>query len=508
MRFKNDNSPFRLFAVTGTHTVAFAIDCNENEMENLLGFTVEKEYYKPDGRKVRLTVMGFKVFEDRVPSPTPGSLYSTYDNPIQAFSWEDFTAYPDQDYTYHFTPLYGTPLNIQRGNPFSINVKTEPSWKNDDHSVFFNRGVAASQAYTAKFGNKSPDDVEDDKAYIWLSRGLNEALTTFIKQAQNGDKLNCCFYEFRHEATLNELKKAADRGAMVSIIYDAKENTRLDPKTNQWVDSFPAQANLEAIKQADLDSNPNIRLILRRKNKSYISHNKFMILSKSDGSNQVWTGSTNISKGGIFGQSNVGHVVNDNSLATKFLSYWTALSTDPDIEVIKNLSAQIMGNISIDNIPDGTTCVFSPGEDLDILQFYADLLDSAESCSCITLAFTVHDFFQKALSDHTSKSPLTFLLLEKDDESISNYVYEKSIVKAVGSDFSKNPVYKWTKETNTRKLGLNQHVAYIHTKFLLKDPLSEKPVVVTGSANFSKAATLQNDENMLIIKGNKRVADI
>ena len=49
---------------------------------------------------------------------------------------------------------------------------------------------------------------------------------------------------------------------------------------------------------------------------------------------------------------------------------------------------------------------------------------------------------------------------------------------------------------------------FIHTKFLLVDPLSEDPIVVTGSANFSDASTLQNDENMLIIRGNRRVADI
>ena len=32
--------------------------------------------------------------------------------------------------------------------------------------------------------------------------------------------------------------------------------------------------------------------------------------------------------------------------------------------------------------------------------------------------------------------------------------------------------------------------------------------VITGSANFSNASTEDNDENMLIIRGNKRVADI
>ena len=43
---------------------------------------------------------------------------------------------------------------------------------------------------------------------------------------------------------------------------------------------------------------------------------------------------------------------------------------------------------------------------------------------------------------------------------------------------------------------------------MLIDPLSEEPIVVGGSANFSSASTKKNDENMLVVKGNKRVADI
>ncbi len=43
---------------------------------------------------------------------------------------------------------------------------------------------------------------------------------------------------------------------------------------------------------------------------------------------------------------------------------------------------------------------------------------------------------------------------------------------------------------------------------MLLDPLSKAPVVITGSANFSKASTVSNDENMLVVKGDHRVADI
>ena len=49
---------------------------------------------------------------------------------------------------------------------------------------------------------------------------------------------------------------------------------------------------------------------------------------------------------------------------------------------------------------------------------------------------------------------------------------------------------------------------WVHTKFALIDPLSKTPIVITGSANFSDASTKTNDENMLVIKNDMRVADI
>jgi phosphatidylserine/phosphatidylglycerophosphate/cardiolipin synthase-like enzyme len=38
--------------------------------------------------------------------------------------------------------------------------------------------------------------------------------------------------------------------------------------------------------------------------------------------------------------------------------------------------------------------------------------------------------------------------------------------------------------------------------------LSDDPLVCSGSANFSSNSLLQNDENMLLVRGNTRVADI
>jgi hypothetical protein len=45
----------------------------------------------------------------------------------------------------------------------------------------------------------------------------------------------------------------------------------------------------------------------------------------------VWTGSTNISAGGIFGHSNVGHAVWNRGIAQRYLDFWTRLA-DPNVK--------------------------------------------------------------------------------------------------------------------------------------------------------------------------------
>ena len=86
--------------------------------------------------------------------------------------------------------------------------------------------------------------------------------------------------------------------------------------------------------------------------------------------------------------------------------------------------------------------------------------------------------------------------------------WPRSPVEVVVRQKNHDPVYQWARETTTGLLGLSTHVHYIHSKFMLVDPLSDNPTVVTGSANFSTPSTTTNDENMVVVKGNKRVADI
>src|SRR4030095_3491077 len=62
---------------------------------------------------------------------------------------------------------------------------------------------------------------------------------------------------------------------------------------------------------------------------SAIAHNKFIVLLQDNDPVAVWTGSTNFTDGGIFGHSNVGHVINNAVVAASYLAYWELVRADP-----------------------------------------------------------------------------------------------------------------------------------------------------------------------------------
>ena len=528
MRFKSrKTNGYQVFAVSGINTVSFGIDFKDADTRGLLGFAVERS---DPAEKEKYFMFGYKVFPSVIPNPDKETTVSTFDQPVQSFVWDDFTAKPGRTYEYFFHPLRGTPKNLDRSaTPISIEVRTEKLFSTKKHDVFFNRGIASSQAYARKFDNKTPDKLEPEKkkeALEWLSRSLDEAILKFIANAKRGDTLLCCFYEFRYLPIAKALKEAAGRGVNLRLIVDAKVNEKTDKKGKRH-ESFPRIENLKTIKAAKI---PKKSVILREAKPNNIQHNKFMVLlkGKREEPTEVWTGSTNLSDGGIHGQTNVGHWVRDGRIAKEFKAYWELLSGDPgpkkrdDKATVKRKNKELRTAVeklqktptSLTAVKPGITSIFSPRSGLDVLEMYAHMIDDAEDVSCITLAFGISEVFKELFSDNTRASHIAFFLLEKEDKpnprSKKKFVglnAGNNVYKAWGS-YLRDPLYQWTRETNAMALKLNKHVSYIHSKFLLVDPLSDYPIVVTGSANFSPPSTNDNDENMLIIRGERRVADI
>jgi phosphatidylserine/phosphatidylglycerophosphate/cardiolipin synthase-like enzyme len=218
---------------------------------------------------------------------------------------------------------------------------------------------------------------------------------------------------------------------------------------------------------------------------------------------EVWTGSTNVTAGGIFGHSNAGHQVRDPAVAARYLSYWEALAADPEAADLRP-TVEAESPVA-DGAPEsGTTVLFSPRSSLRALEWYAERMDAAESAVFLTAAFGISEPFERVLEE--DRDYLRYVLLEKEDEDMEVLSRDPDNRFAVGGTFGDNPLGNLLLEE--RLTGLNSRVFYVHTKYALVDPLSDDPIVISGSANFSEPSTKNNDENMLVVRGDTRVADV
>lgn len=492
MRTRKKNGPLSVQAVAGTYVVLLGINLEESERNGVLGFAIQRKNL--DSNEEPVWILGFKSFKEA--ALPRGTLVPTNQHPIQAFMWGDYTARKNHKYLYRIVAMRGEPGNLVESNEVSISVQMEKE-KRKGHQVYFNRGVAGSQAYVRKFGNKKPN-VIGSKAYDWLSRGLLEALISFIREADGPDwRMLAAVYEFQYPTVLEEFKSAVDRGVDVKIIFDCKNENKFNDDGDPV---GPWEGNLEAIQHSQI---PDLNLKARKNNPSFIAHNKFIVLINHDVPKQVWTGSTNITEGGIYGHSNVGHVVRNESVASSYEMYWNQLEADPKASTLRpwnNSNFPVPTGIPPTN---SVQVLFSPRVSLEALEWYASRMDGANTATFLTAAFGVHDYFEKVFT--LKKNNLRYLMLESEDEDMEKLRSWKFNKISIGNVLGENKFEHWLAE---RLTGFNRHVKYVHTKYLLIDPLSDDPLTITGSANFSEASTKENDENMLIIRGDTRVADI
>jgi phosphatidylserine/phosphatidylglycerophosphate/cardiolipin synthase-like enzyme len=495
MRNKEQKGDLSVQAIAGTHVVLLGIDLPEQQCPGLLGFALRREDHT-EGEKYWLS--GYKTFASVEPSPPPGILYSTRQHPIQGFTWSDFSAKPEHDYTYEVFALRGTPTSPEASEKVAVDIRTE-SEHGRTHHVHFNRGAAASQEYTRRFGDKRPGEV-GSAAFTWLSRGAAESIANFIERAavDAGWGLRVGAYEFTDEKVLKALGAARDRGADVQVLYHARDDEQ-------------KISNEQAIQNFGLEN------ICHPRNAQglTLSHNKIIVLTKGSAAQAVLTGSTNFSVGGIYGHSNVVHICERNDVAADYLWLWNELkkntpkSADTGVLVAKT-------PLPDDPLAKQITPIFSPRDTLKALDWYAEQAKGANDALFMTFAFGMNQRFQDAY--RTGSAKLRYALMEAmsgptrtkeqraaNEAAIIQLRKMKANKFAIGSRLGKGAFNHWLVEQLS---GLNVNVRYLHTKYMLVDPLGANPLVVSGSANFSEASTTNNDENMLIIRGNPRVADI
>ena len=89
---------------------------------------------------------------DAVPrrSKAAGAFPDSRTAPIQAFLWGDYEAKSGTKYTYTIRARYGTPREMEIKRAATVQVTTENPTRGV-HGVYFNRGVAGSDAYNRRF---------------------------------------------------------------------------------------------------------------------------------------------------------------------------------------------------------------------------------------------------------------------------------------------------------------------------------------------------------------------
>lgn len=509
---KSQSGDFELKVIAGTRTILMALNCPESRRKGLRGFAFYREIKGADEGK---WLRSQKVFKSLVPDPKrlvdgKKQVFTTQEHPVQSFIWSDYTAEPGKTYNFRILPMYGKPGSLKSlaADELTISIKTEPEDDSDGHGIWFNRGAIAGQQFANQFGNIKPStqQLEDLTQPVtkWLSRGLVEACLAFIDGIDEGEALRACVYEFTYKPVLNALKAAIDRGVDVRICYHA------------------TAANEDAIKAAELPKKVGNRKILYPRTVPKIPHNKFMVKITGGEPVAVWTGSTNITPSGFLGQSNVGHLVRDGTVAGKYLKYWEAVSKDPDALTAKKASTLVTPHPEELVPKKSVTVLFSPRHRSTMLQWYANRMLDASQSVMFTAAFGVNTKFVLPLAQ--DRDFLRFVLMEKrptaelsealrgDRDLVLSYGAELGRISTIQNGHRKIRKIKgfgldqwFEQEEHYRKEG---NIFFIHTKFLLIDPLSDDPLVCSGSANFSDNSLTANDENMLLIRGNKRVADI
>ncbi len=504
MRYKNETNDLKIYAVAGTQTVLLSFNIAFTKLKNqqFLGFSVERVDKNGDLSFLN----GTKHFLSLAKSPNPKIKNTSL---VQSFYWQDYTVDADRTYTYTVKAMFGTAINHISKFTSSLKVTTEPM-RNGDHSVYFNYGVTGSQAYAhnKEYGNTPISELKGkalQDALSFLGRDLwTDGLMEFIGQAK-GPKYSIygAFYEFQYPDFLAELKKAKDRGVDLQLIVSGKED-QYDDKT--YKNGTIRRNNKTMIKNAGLES--SIKCL---RTKPSQPHNKFMILCENGKPKQVWTGSTNITLAGIFGQCNTGHWIVDDGLAEKYLEYWKGLVEDPAMSKQAKISEAIQPNTNLAKLSKGTYVFFSPrdlpaikGKAPAQLQLYADLIDSAKELVCMIFPFNMDEVFNTVFKKDKEYLRLLLFESESDAKSVkSNDIDLKVTAGAIYDGDEKD----WAKEITT-KATTGAGILYVHNKFFIIDPLSDNPTIVTGSANFSSNSIRNNDENTLVIKGNPRVADI
>ncbi len=482
---------------------------------DFLGFAIQRDPgYGKDGKPQFL----FNKI-DFVPLTKASKPKGSDKAPIQKFNWWDGglkTADRGRKFTYTVTPVLGTgakDLKLQKASAGSVKVTIPPI---EDHGIatYFNRAVVSAQSFTAlKNGGASLEKQMD-----WLANGLDGSVKDVLTGA---DAFQCAIYHLTDQRWVLPAFKQFKGSA--SIVYF--DRTNADPKRADHA----SQGGLKFLgKKAKLTTHKRTKI-------SALMHDKFIIPSKGGKERGVLMGSTNFTPEAFTVQANLLHIFASPQMARAYAARHALLAPDPDMKA----TTKHTGWTKITDIPDSKVRLIfcpEPGKQRVFLDTVVDAVKHAKS-SVLFCMFTATDpallpaIFAAGDSGKLiygminsipdpdakpakpkkgkAKGPtpahqvaVTLYNRSRHERDTLSYDYFDPATAPAGflPEFRTINVSKFSG-------GKGPPVAvHIHHKFIVIDGDTPNPTIYTGSANFSSNSENRNDENVLEITGNTRLA--
>ncbi len=365
----------------------------------------------------------------------------------------------------------------------------------------------------------------NDKLRQSLAGEMTAALTGFVDRAKTSGKIYAALYELGDEELLAKLKKL---GTRLEIVLSNAVGT--DLKTKQKIDTN------EAARTALAKTHETNRIMPS----GHIGHNKFLVYVNSAGKPKaVLLGSTNWTANGLCAQTNNTLIVEDDALAARYLDYWKKLAADT--KAAKNVANKLQAKPLRTWDASGKTLKV-PGS----TAFESWFSPNTPAARKSKTSGEKRPADMKSLVDHinAAKHSILFLAFYPGTPCVSNWAadaqkanknifvrgcvtnpnasgefyYElhgmtppkkvkgqKTITKedsrvVAAQALDKTIPKGWLKEL------LKAGFAVVHDKIVVIDAFSDDCVVATGSHNLGHRASFNNDENLVIVKGNKQLA--
>jgi phosphatidylserine/phosphatidylglycerophosphate/cardiolipin synthase-like enzyme len=523
-------------------TIAAIANCDDavvfwrvdTTIKDCWGFAVEREQKRDDGTIART------VLENRTgfarDEPKSGDKRLSTDWPFQRFSWADHSVNSGDRVRYRVVPM------VHDGTALQQDVAERSEWTKwlelsgdagNKTAAFFNRGLVISQ-FMARYLErlrlehgldsrldalkKFKEDLDEHERPIrvFLSGILRTELLALLEKARKAKgHVFGALYELEDDELVTALEKLGARGHLVlangSIQAKTGETAAQARKRDQ---NKAARTRLKAKKLEIHD---------RMVSPGALGHNKFLVVTDTkQNPRAVWTGSTNWTKTGLCTQINNALLIQNAEFAQAFFDQWERLrdakSAFPEKLVTDNSDAKpvTVGKSKAD-------VWFSRTRGKADLEALDDVVNGAEEAVLFLMfqpggAATLASIRKRL--ETPGKLYVKGVVSTLPPEDIENPDHVDVAVVGDGKKYRvgldivqpqgiKRPFASWA-ATVTRNEFIPMQggvvgFAIVHSKLIVVDPFT-KPVVVTGSHNFSGSASTKNDENFVIVRKNTDLA--